>query len=139
MGSPRSRGYQAVFSGLRTRSSQAASDVDFLYELRSSLRGTLLREGNPLGNDQYGAELQKNRDRIELAVMDAFSAYIHKVERLSGGLWDNARNYEDAEDYGYGDGYGAGDDGYWYSEGTGTRPDTSLNDLSSGSGDPAFP
>lgn len=54
-------------------------------------------EGNPLGSDQYGQELEKNRHKIENGVFGAFDAYVAEMEHLRDGLRDNARNYEGAE------------------------------------------
>ncbi|MFD1933116.1 MULTISPECIES: hypothetical protein [Nonomuraea] len=159
MGSARAQGYEAVFSGLRTRSSQADYTVNFLWGLRDRLNATFYQEGNPLGNDQYGAELEKNRYTIEDAVFGAFDNYIREMEDLRDGLRGNTRNYQDAEGYGdsgYGDsGYGDpgyGDSGYGDSGygdpgyenpggygGTQDLPDVSLDNLGSANGDPAPP
>ncbi|MGI5490325.1 hypothetical protein [Microtetraspora malaysiensis] len=153
MGSARAEGYLAVFSGLRTRSSQAAASVDFAWELRDRLSATFDQEGNPLGGDQYGAELEKNRFMIEDGIFSAFGDYIRELEYLRDGLRDNARNYQDAEgngDSGYDTG-GYGDPayegpppGYWEQDpgglgGTQDVPDLSLNS-ETGAGDvPAYP
>ncbi|MEV4291138.1 hypothetical protein AB0K40_37000 [Nonomuraea bangladeshensis] len=94
------QGYRAVFSGLRTRSSQADASLDVLIEIRNYLSDTFYREGNPLGRDQYGEELAKNRFKVEDAVFGAFDTHLDELEYLRDGLRDNARNYEDAEGYG---------------------------------------
>ncbi|MCK2214693.1 hypothetical protein MF672_012940 [Actinomadura sp. ATCC 31491] len=137
MGDPRSQGYQAVFGGLRTRSSQAHDYATLLFNLRSRLDETFAEVGNPLGDDHYGAELEKKRYKIEDGVFDAFTTYIWQVEDMRDGLRDNSRNYEDAEGYTRDDGYD-GYDGYG-SSGTEDLPDTSLNDLPSDPTDPAYP
>ncbi|MFC5813893.1 hypothetical protein [Nonomuraea harbinensis] len=98
MGSAAPQGYQAVFEGLRTRSRQAGSSAQHLWELHDALSRTFYEEGNPLGDDQYGAELEKNRVKIETAVLGAFTDYIYEVEYLRDGLRDNSRVYEEAED-----------------------------------------
>ncbi|MEU4515620.1 hypothetical protein AB0G05_39520 [Nonomuraea wenchangensis] len=100
MASPSQQGYRAVFSGLRTRSSQVDASIDVLVETRNELLSAFYREGNPLGRDQYGEELAKNRFKIESAVLGAFDTHIDEFAYLRDGLRDNARNYEDAEDYG---------------------------------------
>ncbi|MEU1725227.1 hypothetical protein [Nonomuraea sp. NPDC005692] len=100
MSDARGQGYKAVFSGLRQRSAQADSSADALWDLRTALGTVFYREGNPLGDDQYGIELEKNRYRIEDGIFTAFDAYIQAVEDVRDGLRDNARNYEDAEGYG---------------------------------------
>ncbi|MFF0868963.1 hypothetical protein ACFYUV_44910 [Nonomuraea sp. NPDC003560] len=96
----RGQGYQAVFSGLRQRSTQAGSSADALWDIRDVLSAVFYREGNPLGDDQYGMELEKNQYKIEEGVFAAFDGYIRAVETVQDGLWGNARNYEDAEGYG---------------------------------------
>ncbi|QYC38088.1 hypothetical protein Nocox_02275 [Nonomuraea coxensis DSM 45129] len=100
MGSPPQHGYHAVFSGLRSRSARADYTVDLLHDLRERLSRTFTVEGNPLGRDQYGEALAKERYKIEDAVFNAFWAHIDEMERLRDGLRGNARNYEDAEDHG---------------------------------------
>ncbi|MER7361345.1 hypothetical protein [Nonomuraea wenchangensis] len=100
MASPSQQGYRAVFSGLRTRSSKADASLDALIELHDHLSGVFYREGNPLGRDQYGEELAKNRFKVEDAVFGAFRNHLDELEYLRDGLRDNARNYEDAEGYG---------------------------------------
>lgn len=129
MGSDQAQEYLAVFAGLRRRSSQADQTVDDLWNLRRWLTHTFTQEGNPLGNDQYGAELEKNRYKIEHAVFRAFDNYIQEMEYLRDGLLENARNYQDAE------GYGADDPGGY--EGTQDLPDVSLNDVTGA--DPGYP
>ncbi|MEU4698892.1 hypothetical protein [Nonomuraea dietziae] len=132
MGSARAQGYQVAFSGLRRRSSQADYTIDFLWGLRDRLATTFYEEGNPLGNDQYGAELEKNRYKIDDAVFGAFENYIRELEDLRDGLRSSARNYQDAEGYGDPGGYG----GYG---GTQDGPDVSLNDVAGVDDDPAYP
>lgn len=124
MGSARAQGYMVSFSGLRRRSSQADSTITFLWGLRNRLTGTFLYEGNPLGDDQYGAELEKNRYKIEDAVFGAFDSYIRELEYLRDGLRDSGRNYQDAE--GFGDPGYVDPGGY---EGSQDIPDVPLNDV----------
>ncbi|MGW2222083.1 hypothetical protein ACWCSD_44450 [Nonomuraea sp. NPDC001684] len=97
MSDTRGQGYKAVFSGLRQRSAQADASATALRDLYSALGAVFYREGNPLGDDHYGRELEKNQYRIESTVLLAFDAYIQAVENVRDGLRGNARNYEDAE------------------------------------------
>ncbi|MGW4407472.1 hypothetical protein ACWEJ6_25855 [Nonomuraea sp. NPDC004702] len=97
MSDTRGQGYKAVFSGLRQRSAQADASADALWDLRTALGTVFYREGNPLGDDHYGRELENNRYRIEDGIFTAFDAYIQAVEDVRDGLRGNARNYEDAE------------------------------------------
>ncbi|MEV4373298.1 hypothetical protein AB0J71_39955 [Nonomuraea sp. NPDC049637] len=124
MSDTRGQGYQAVFSGLRQRSAQAGSSVNALWDIRDVLSAALYREGNPLGDDQYGVELEKNRYKIEDRIFAAFDGYISGLEAVQDGLWGNARNYEDAE--GYGD--PGGEDPGYPSPGDQGLPDPSLDD-----------
>ncbi|MEU1392251.1 MULTISPECIES: hypothetical protein [unclassified Nonomuraea] len=116
MSDPGGQGYKAVFSGLRQRSAQADSSLTALWSLRDVLQAAFYREGNPLGDDHYGAELEKNRYKIEDAVIGAFDRYYKALADIRDGLRDSARNYEDAE--GYGD-PGGDDPGYPGSGGEG--------------------
>ncbi|MER5426614.1 hypothetical protein [Streptosporangium roseum] len=132
MDSARAQGYQASFSGLRRRSSQADFTTTFLWDLRDRLADTFYQEGNPLGDDQYGVELERNRYKIEDSVFGAFDSYIQGLQYLRDGLGDNARNYQDAEDI-WDPGYEV-PGGY---EGTQDIPDVSLNDVAGA--DPPYP
>ncbi|MFI7704583.1 hypothetical protein [Nonomuraea sp. NPDC049480] len=98
MGSGGSGGYQVAWQGLRKRSARAGDDVDFLVEQRDILMRTFEAEGNPLGKDQYGVELERNLPKVKQQVFDAFDVYIDEMEYLRDGLSGNARYYEEAED-----------------------------------------
>ncbi|WP_327087371.1 hypothetical protein OIE66_34345 [Nonomuraea sp. NBC_01738] len=94
----RAGGYRAVFGGLRTRSAQAGSSVDDLWEIHDRLAAAFAREGNPLGDDQYGAALEKVRGSLNGDVLSGFTAYIGVVQGIRDGLRDGAGHYQGAED-----------------------------------------
>jgi hypothetical protein len=91
-------GYTAVFGGLRSRAAKADSSTWELEEQRVWLRDMFSAEGNPLGKDQYGAQLEKNLPKITQAVFGAFDVYIDEMAAIRDGLRENGRNYENAED-----------------------------------------
>ncbi|MEU9834367.1 hypothetical protein AB0D67_22805 [Streptosporangium sp. NPDC048047] len=90
-------GYYAEWADLRRRASQYGEERDFLRERRDELWQAFLRESPPLGDDQYGAELEKRLPGIMDGLFTAFDAYIDEIggvrERLSAG----AATYEGAE------------------------------------------
>ncbi|MFE3453948.1 hypothetical protein ACFXJ8_33985 [Nonomuraea sp. NPDC059194] len=102
---PQHGGYSVRTSGLRTRASYAEGDADTLWWEKRLLLEVFMTEGNPLGDDQYGAELEKKLPKLQGEIMDAFTACINEAEGIRDGLHGNARTYDSAEP-GYGDGQG---------------------------------
>ncbi|GAA4959221.1 hypothetical protein HD597_005429 [Nonomuraea thailandensis] len=98
MGSGRAGGYHVAWQALRAGSTRAEGNVDYLVEERDFLLNVFDREGNPLGQDQYGLELERKLPGIRESVFGSFDSYIEEMEYLGDGLSGNARNYEDAED-----------------------------------------
>ncbi|GAB2449677.1 hypothetical protein [Streptosporangium sandarakinum] len=90
-------GYYAEWADLRREALQYGEERDFLRERRDELWQTFLRESPPLGNDQYGAELEKRLPGIRDALFAAFDAYIDEVGGVQERLRVNAVTYEGAE------------------------------------------
>ncbi|WP_433244254.1 hypothetical protein ACQPYK_41315 [Streptosporangium sp. CA-135522] len=90
-----SGGYQSDPSGLRHRAWQVHLTEEFVRGLYIELGDVFREEGRPLGNDQYGAELEKNLPRIEYGIFGAFSRYIDEIETTRQNLIQNARVYEE--------------------------------------------
>ncbi|MFJ2030193.1 hypothetical protein [Streptosporangium sp. NPDC087985] len=93
-------GYYAEWAGLRRRAQDYGDEHDFLREAYISLGEAFLREGRPLGSDQYGAELEKNLPRIREGIFDAFAAYIEEIDGVRKRLGANAAVYEAADQAG---------------------------------------
>ncbi|MEV6860978.1 hypothetical protein AB0M44_08230 [Streptosporangium subroseum] len=91
-------GYHAKWTGLRRRAQDVGEEGVFLREAHDALREAFLREGRPLGDDQYGAELEKNFPRIRDGIFDAFAAYIEEVDSVEKRLNINAAVYEAADE-----------------------------------------
>lgn len=89
-------GYYAEWAGLRRRARYYGDERDFLREEYAALSEAFLREGRPLGDDQYGAELEKNLPRVRQGIFDAFNAYIEEIGDVQERLRANAAVYEAA-------------------------------------------
>ncbi|WP_067172419.1 hypothetical protein [Microtetraspora niveoalba] len=90
-------GYYARWTDLQRQAQVVGEERDFLREVCRALDAVFQREGNPLGDDQYGAELRKNLPQMKKGVFDAFEAYIAEVESVRERLKANAANYAEAE------------------------------------------
>ncbi|WP_336206949.1 hypothetical protein [Nonomuraea sp. LPB2021202275-12-8] len=84
-------------SGLRSRAGHADGDAETMLRQRNTLRDEFLFEGNPLGHDQYGAELAKRLPQIRDGIMDAFDACVTEAEGIRDRLGENAWTYDTAE------------------------------------------
>ncbi|MCF6468989.1 hypothetical protein FAF44_11400 [Nonomuraea sp. MG754425] len=91
-------GYQVTWQDIRRRSARADADAGVLREQRENLRQGFDEVGNPLGDDQYGAELERNLPAVRESLFASFDAYIAQVEYLRDGLWNTSRTYEYAEE-----------------------------------------
>ncbi|MEV0590890.1 hypothetical protein [Nonomuraea cavernae] len=92
-----STGYLARWGGLRRRAAGTAEEVDFLEDERRALLEVFAREGNPMGHDHYGVELEKRLAELTSVVFEAFDAYIDDMEQVRDGLRVNATTYEAVE------------------------------------------
>jgi hypothetical protein len=64
---------------------------------RDTLRAAFDRDRRTLGDDQYGAELEKQLPEIENGIFDAFHACLDGLGAGAGGLRVSARNYKQAD------------------------------------------
>ncbi|MFC4122897.1 hypothetical protein [Nonomuraea zeae] len=90
-------GFHARHSALRRSSGGYADDAEQVRDWRAELRAVFDDEGNPLGDDQYGAELAKRLPQLAGDVFGAFDAYIAELESAKTGLGGSATNYGAAE------------------------------------------
>ncbi|MFB4271506.1 hypothetical protein [Nonomuraea sp. GTA35] len=98
MASGKENGYQVAWQSLRKGSARADDRLDLVEEQYSLVNVAFLTEGNPLGDDQYGAELERRLPKLEDDIYRAFDDYLYELRYMRDGLQDNARTYEDAED-----------------------------------------
>jgi hypothetical protein len=96
----RSGGYQAERAGLLRRARAFADERDRMAAECAALEEVFLREGRPLGDDQYGAELERNLPKLKESVFGGFRAYIDELEGVRKGLIANADGYRAAEQAG---------------------------------------
>ncbi|MGN9836738.1 hypothetical protein ACTMTI_01315 [Nonomuraea sp. H19] len=90
-------GYHVRRSALRRSAGGYEDGADQLRQWRAELRAVLEEEGNPLGDDQYGAALAKRLPQVTDELFGAFDAYIAELDGVGSGLTDSAANYEAAE------------------------------------------
>jgi hypothetical protein len=92
-----SGGYYAALTGIRRRAQDFAEQRDHIEGERAALEQVFLQEGRPLGDDQYGAELERNLPTIKESILDAFTAYVDELESVRGRLAASADGYQAAE------------------------------------------
>ncbi|NUW40952.1 hypothetical protein [Nonomuraea rhodomycinica] len=93
MGHP-SDGYDASASGIRRRAEEAREEAAHVRALRDELLGVFAREGRPMGDDVYGAELDKSFPKRREAVIAAFDAYIDELDATHEDMRLTAKNYD---------------------------------------------
>ncbi|GGO76966.1 hypothetical protein [Nonomuraea cavernae] len=90
-------GYHVSLEGLQRRTARARDQADVWVAEREALREVFMREGNPLGNDQYGAALEKRLPVINEGVFGAFDAVIGELESVAERLRLSTVTYSAAE------------------------------------------
>ncbi|MGV9772976.1 hypothetical protein [Streptosporangium sp. NPDC003464] len=95
-------GYYAAPEEIRLRrAGQFGDERDHVEEQRAALEQVFLREGMPLGDDQYGAELEKNLPKIKDSIFGAFKAYTDELESVRVRLITGAGGYRSADSPGF--------------------------------------
>lgn len=92
-----SGGYYADWTGIRRRGEHAREEAEYVAAVRDELRAVFAAEGDPLGDDQYGAEFAKTFPARRDEIFDLFKAYIDDIDGLRDGLVNGAKRYETAE------------------------------------------
>ncbi|GAA2320292.1 hypothetical protein GCM10010149_86460 [Nonomuraea roseoviolacea subsp. roseoviolacea] len=95
MGQP-SDGYDASASGIRRRAEKAHEEAAYARALRDELAGVFAREGRPMGDDLYGAELDKSFPKRRDAILEEFHSYIAELEATHEGMRTSAKHYDTA-------------------------------------------
>ena len=90
-------GYQAEFQGIRRHGQEATREAERIRGVLHNVREAFATAGRPMGDDQYGAEMEKKYPVMRDNVMKAFEAYIDELDGTGEGLQINARTYESAE------------------------------------------
>ncbi|MEU0564735.1 hypothetical protein ABZ297_04945 [Nonomuraea sp. NPDC005983] len=97
MGPKGDDGYYANWTGLRRRGEDAREEAEYVATVRDDLRALFAAESNPLGGDQYGAELAKTFPADKAAIFDLFADYIDDLDGIRDGLVNGAKGYENAD------------------------------------------
>ncbi|MEV7908413.1 hypothetical protein, partial [Streptomyces anulatus] len=71
--------------------------AEYAASVRDELRALFAAQGNPLGDDQYGAQLAETFPTQKRTMFDLFAAYIDDLHRIADGLVDSAGTYEVAD------------------------------------------
>ncbi|MFD1939818.1 hypothetical protein ACFSKW_51020 [Nonomuraea mangrovi] len=90
-------GFTVRTSGLRARASYADGEADTLWWEKRALLDVFMIEGNPLGKDQYGIELERKLSTIQDGIMDAFDACVTEAEGIRDKLADTGSTYDSVE------------------------------------------
>lgn len=93
-------GYSVERSALDRRAVIAGEQRDNVLQARKVLRAAFDRDRRTLGNDQYGAELEKQLPEIEAGIFDAFDVCIYGQDERAAGLRASAGGYGEADDPG---------------------------------------
>ncbi|MER6946350.1 hypothetical protein ABT294_20180 [Nonomuraea sp. NPDC000554] len=90
-------GYTARWSGIRQRAQDAAEEAEHVRMIRDEVRDAFARAGRPMGDDQYGAQLEQSFPYRKAEIMAHFEGYLDDLEGVHDRLHDGARTYRDAE------------------------------------------
>ncbi|GAA3709327.1 hypothetical protein GCM10022224_088590 [Nonomuraea antimicrobica] len=92
-------GYTAAWDRIRQqRGGQAADEAAFVEGVRDTVREAFAVAGRPMGDDQYGAELEKRFPQMKAQILAAFDAYVEELDGLHTGLRKAGAHYEAADD-----------------------------------------
>lgn len=90
-------GYYANWTGMRRGGEDARAEAGYIAGVRDRLRAALDAVHDPMGSDQYGAELAKVYPSRKKEIYDLFASYIDDLDGVSDGLVNGAKVYESAE------------------------------------------
>ncbi|WP_165781202.1 hypothetical protein [Streptosporangium minutum] len=97
MGLKGAGGYYANWAGMRSGAQDVRERAEYVAAVRDELQALFAAEGNPLGGDQYGAELAKTFPAQKEAIFDLFRSHIDYLDGVRDGLVNGAKAYETAE------------------------------------------
>ncbi|MEV0197611.1 hypothetical protein [Nonomuraea sp. NPDC050691] len=92
-----SDGYRASGSGIRRRAEAAREEAEYARGLRDELRAAFEREGRPMGDDIYGAELNKTFPGLREAIYREFDGYIGELDGTHQDMRTSADHYGTAD------------------------------------------
>ncbi|MEU8105777.1 hypothetical protein AB0C18_18855 [Nonomuraea muscovyensis] len=90
-------GYSARTQGIRQHGRASAGEAEHVRAVLRDVQEAFARAGRPMGDDQYGAEMEKRYPVMLDGVIAALHAYIDELEGVGGGLHVTAATYEAAE------------------------------------------
>jgi hypothetical protein len=93
-------GYTARPEGIRRHARVSAGEAEQVRAVLRDVREAFARAGRPMGDDQYGAEMEKKYPVMRDGVIAAILAYADELEGVGGGLRVTAATYEAVEDPG---------------------------------------
>ncbi|MER7505120.1 hypothetical protein AB0L05_32345 [Nonomuraea pusilla] len=93
-------GYTARPSAIMGRGRDGAEEAERVRAVLRDVREAFAAAGRPMGDDQYGAEMEKRYPVMCEGVIGAFVAYIEELEGVGEGLRVTAATYRAAEDPG---------------------------------------
>ncbi|MFI7444806.1 hypothetical protein [Nonomuraea indica] len=90
-------GYTARTEGIRQHGRASAGEAEHVRTVLRDVQEAFARAGRPMGDDQYGAEMEKRYPVLRDQVITAFHAYIDELEGVGGNLHVTAATYDAAE------------------------------------------
>ncbi|MFD8556661.1 hypothetical protein ACWDOR_20055 [Streptosporangium canum] len=90
-------GYYTDWTVMRSGARDAHEKAEYVAVVRDELQAVFTAEGNPLGGDQYGAELAKTFPAQKETIFDLFRSYVDDLDGIRDGLVNGAKMYEIAE------------------------------------------
>ncbi|WP_336207224.1 hypothetical protein [Nonomuraea sp. LPB2021202275-12-8] len=90
-------GYAAMPRRIRQSGLDSAAEAERIREVLHDVGELFAVAGRPMGDDQYGAEMEKRYPVMRDGVIDAFGAYIDELEGVGADLHVTAANYQAAE------------------------------------------
>lgn len=93
-------GYTARPERIRRHARVSAGEAEQVRAVLRDVQEAFARAGRPMGDDQYGAEMEKKYPVMRDGVIAAFQSYVDELEGVGGGLRVTAAAYEAVEDPG---------------------------------------
>ncbi|MER6950681.1 hypothetical protein ABT294_42355 [Nonomuraea sp. NPDC000554] len=90
-------GYGAHPQRIRQHGRAAAEEAERVRDVLRDVREAFAAAGRPMGDDQYGAEMEKKYPAMRDGVINAFEDYIAELDRAGAGLHVTAATYEAVE------------------------------------------
>ncbi|WP_406319031.1 hypothetical protein OHA77_17020 [Streptosporangium sp. NBC_01639] len=90
-------GYSAQPRKIQQHGRAAAEEVERIHGVLRDVREAFVAAGRPMGDDQYGAEMEKSYPVMRDDIFNAFNAYLDELDGVGEGLHVTGATYRAAE------------------------------------------